>query len=135
MSRRRRRRNPGLAIPIMAVAALGGAAFFLLRKPRLALTDGSGTFSTTPLLPPGAFTTVQGILPGDCILVVSGAAGFTVPGVPAGEATPFKVGAVSGAGGTTVLARSLDPRAPQDQAFTVPAGAIIGSGDCAVGFA
>lgn len=120
-------------LPVAALAVAGVGAFLLLRKaPRLALTDGSGDFSTKPLSPPGAFTTTEGILPGDCILAVNGAAGLNIPGVPAGDSTPLKVGAVST---RTVIALSLDPRAPAGQAITVPVGAIVGSGDCSVGFA
>lgn len=137
---RRKKRNPGPLLLVVlgagGLAAVGAVGFALFgKKKTLTTTTGQEFTPTTEDLQLGGFKTAEGILGGDCIFAKQGAAGFSVPGVPAGESTPLKVISSGGASARSVFAESIDPRVPPGTQTTVPVGAISGAGDCAVGFA
>lgn len=141
--KRRTRKNPDTLTTVFMLASLAGSAlvaYLLLRKKPVPLgttlvaTTGQTFVTSDAPLNLGAFKDASNFDTDTCLLVKSGVAGFTVPGIPAGENTPMRVFSIATATAIVVQALALDPRVPANTILQVPVAAIAGAGDCSTGF-
>ncbi len=135
---RRKRNNPFplAGVAVAAALAAGVGALLLTKRKNAVLRSRNAqgtTFETTPSREGGVTKEAASFVePGrDCFVATNGSPGLFVDGVPEGDNVAFE--AVSRFdGGDFLSGRVIDPRALQQDTFSVPLSAISGFGDCSI---